>query len=101
VDLVKLFPPIVVVVLPVKEGENKPNNLYPQIEVEELVGTNDDEPKYILRSGAVGQEVFQFEQPIVEGKRLKHDLVRLRLNTHKTRLVIVDGQHRAMALLAL
>jgi hypothetical protein len=101
VDLVKLFPPIVVVVLPVKEGENRPADLYPEVVEEQIEGTNDEPSKYVLRSGTVGQEVFQFEQPIVEGQRLKHDLVRLRLNTHKTRLVIVDGQHRAMALLAL
>lgn len=101
VDLVKLFPPIVVVVLPVKEGENRPADLYPKVYEEETLEQNDEAAKYILRAGAVGQEVFQFEQPIDEGQRLKHDLVRFRLNTHKTRLVIVDGQHRAMALLAI
>lgn len=101
IDLVKLFPPIVVVILPVKENENRPDDFYPIVSEENEPETNDEPPKYVLRSGSVGQEVFQFEQPIDEGKRLKHDLVRLRINTHKTRLVIVDGQHRAMALLAL
>ncbi|GAA6618144.1 DNA sulfur modification protein DndB [Scytonema sp. NUACC26] len=101
VDLVKLFPPIVVVVLPVKEGENRPADLYPKVYEEETLEQNDEAAKYILRAGAIGQEVFQFEQPIDEGQRLKHDLVRFRINTHKTRLVIVDGQHRAMALLAI
>ncbi len=101
VDLVKLFPPIVVVVLPVKEGENRPADLYPPVYEEEIPEQNDEAAKYVLRAGAVGQEVFQFEQPIDEGQRLKHDLVRFRINTHKTRLVIVDGQHRAMALLAI
>ncbi|MBW4482085.1 MAG: hypothetical protein KME14_06050 [Tildeniella torsiva UHER 1998/13D] len=101
IDLVKLFPPIVVVILPVKEDENRPDNLYPEV-IKEILPESEDEPsKCIIRSGSVGQEVFQFEQPIDEGKVLKHDLVRLRINTHKTRLVIVDGQHRAMALLAL
>jgi hypothetical protein len=100
VDLVKLFPPIVVVVLPVKEGENRPADLYPKVDEEEIPEPN-NEATYILRAGALGQEVFQFEQPIDEGQRLKHDLVRFRINTHKTRLVIVDGQHRAMALLAI
>jgi DNA-sulfur modification-associated len=101
VDLVKLFPPVVVVILPVKEGENRPDNLYPEVSEEETQENQEEQGSFILRSGSVGQEVFQFEQPILDGKRLKHDLVRLRLNTHKTRLVIVDGQHRAMALLAL
>lgn len=98
-DLIKLFPPIVVVVLPVEESENRPANLYPSVTEEEQ--RKDDNDYHITRSGAVGEEVFQFEQPIDGGKILKHDLVRFRLNTHKTRLVIVDGQHRAMALLAI
>jgi DNA-sulfur modification-associated len=101
VDLVKLFPPVVVVVLPVKEEENRPAELYSAVVEEEIPAKDDDTPKYIVRSGAVGQEIFQFEQPIDDGEKLKHDLVRFRLNTHRTRLVIVDGQHRAMALLAL
>ena len=55
----------------------------------------------IIRSGAVGAEAFQFEYPIVDGVARQHDLARLKLNTNKVRLVIIDGQHRAMALLAL
>lgn len=101
VDLVKLFPPIVVVVLPLKEAENRPEKLYPKVTEEKEPETDENYGKYILRSSAIGQEVFQFEQPISDGQLLKHDQVRFRLNTHKTRLVIVDGQHRAMALLAL
>ena len=100
-DLIKLFPPIVVIVLPVREDENRPAALYPQVLEETRPPENGGYEKYILRSGAVGKEVFQFEQPIVEGERVAHDLVVFRLNTHKTKLVIVDGQHRAMALLAL
>jgi hypothetical protein len=101
IDLVKLFPPIVVVVLPIQEGENRPDKLYGKVVEEEKAESNEEEGQYILRAGSIGQEIFQFEQPISDGERLKHDLVRFRLNTHKTRLVIVDGQHRAMALLAL
>jgi DNA-sulfur modification-associated len=101
VDLVKFFPPIVVVVLPVKEDENRPADLYSAVIEEEVQAKDDNPPKYIVRSGTIGQEIFQFEQPIDDGEKLKHDLVRFRINTHKTRLVIVDGQHRAMALLAL
>jgi len=101
VDLVKFFPPIVVVVLPVKEDENRPADFYSAVVEDEIPAKDDEPPKYIIRSGSIGQEIFQFEQPIFENERLKHDLVRFRVNTHKTRLVIVDGQHRAMALLAL
>jgi len=100
-DLIKLFPPIVVVVLPVKEQENRPASLYPKISVSESPEENGKEGKYTLRAGAIGREVFQFDQPIMDGERVQHDLVRFRLNTNRSRLVIVDGQHRAMALLAL
>lgn len=55
----------------------------------------------VTRSGEIGSEVFEFEQPIQSGQVNKHDLVTLRLNISKCRLVIVDGQHRAMSLLAL
>lgn len=100
-DLIKLFPPIVVVVLPVQETANRPDDLYPKMFEETTPEEHGDAGKYILRSGAIGKEVFQFEQPIMDGEPLAHDLVLFRLNTNRTRLVIVDGQHRAMALLAL
>lgn len=102
-DLVKLFPPIIVVVLPVHEDRNRPAPFYPERfeGVTRPETTGGDPGQYILRVGDVGQEVFQFEQPISEGKRLAHDLARFRINTHRARLVIVDGQHRAMALLAI
>lgn len=98
-DLVKLFPPIIVVVLPVKAYENKPADLYPTVstDIETMPEGHDAQ---IVRSGVKGQEVFEFVQPLQNGKLYEHDLVRLRLNTNKSRLVIVDGQHRAMALLA-
>ena len=100
-DLIKLFPPIVVVVLPVKEQENRPASLYPKISVSESPEENGKEGKYTIRAGDIGREVFQFDQPIMDGERVQHDLVRFHLNTNRSRLVIVDGQHRAMALLAL
>ena len=98
-DLVKLFPPIVVVVMPVEPNENRPASLYPEVTSGEaqVEGNN---IRYV-RSGAKGQEVFEFLQPFQEGKLYEHDLVRLKLNVNRCRLVIVDGQHRAMALLAL
>jgi hypothetical protein len=101
-DLIKLFPPIIVVVLPVTERENRPADLYPKVDYVPVPPSEEVEhERKFLRAGVVGQEVFQFEQPVVDGQTEPHDLVRFRLNTHKTRLVIVDGQHRAMALLAL
>lgn len=102
VDMVKLFPPVVVVVLPLKEGENKPANRYPAVNwVIEREEQDDAHGIRVLRSGEIGEEVFEFEQPVQDGKLLEHDLVKLRLNTKRCRLVIVDGQHRAMSLLAL
>lgn len=98
-DLVKLFPPIVVVVMPVEPNENRPASLYPEVTSGETQAEGNN-IRYV-RSGAKGQEVFEFMQPFQEGKLYEHDLVRLRLNTNRCRLVIVDGQHRAMALLAL
>jgi len=98
-DLVKLFPPIIVVVLPVKPYENKPDDLYPTVTTN-IEKTPEGHEAQILRSGVKGQEIFEFVQPLVNEKLYEHDLVRLRLNTNKSRLVIVDGQHRAMALLA-
>lgn len=98
-DLVKIFPPIVVVVMPVEANANRPANRYPIVTREECVENGHN--AQIVRSGAKGQEVFEFIQPLEGGKLYQHDLVRLKLNTNRCRLVIVDGQHRAMALLAL
>jgi len=98
-DLVKLFPPIVVVVMPVEANANRPAPRYAKVTHDQRVEAG--HPSEILRSGEAGQEMFEFIQPSVGGKVFQHDLVRLKLNTNRTRLVIVDGQHRAMALLAL
>ena len=101
-DMIKLFPPIVIVVMPIREGRTQPESFYPEVSIETLEPEGDREhPVLSTRSGSVGSEVFQFEQPIDDGRPLTSDLVRLKLNTHRTRLVIVDGQHRAMALLAI
>lgn len=101
-DLVKIFPPIVVVVLPTQPGSARPADLYPTVtriaEQKATIGSHNVE---ITRSGDVGAEVFEFENPIQNGKSNEHDLARLKLNPQSTKLVIVDGQHRAMALLAL
>ncbi len=103
-DLIKFFPPIVVVVLPVESDRNKPAKYYPKLKIEDETRKDDESGVdiwKITQSGDIGNEVFKFEQPIVDDEVLLHDLVSLKLNTSKCRLVIVDGQHRAMALLAL
>jgi hypothetical protein len=98
-DLVKLFPPIIVVVLPVMQYENRPADRYARVTTE--IKQGESYSLRIVRSGEVGQEVFQFEQPIQGDRIIEHDLTRLKLNTNRCKLVIVDGQHRAMALLAI
>ncbi len=102
-DLVKLFPPVIVVVLPTKRDDNRPDGRYPTVSVETVPAsqTGKTYDTLITRSGSVGQEVFQFEQPLQGERVFEHDLTRLKLNTNRCKLVIVDGQHRAMALLAL
>ena len=97
---IKFFPPIVIVVLPVDPHVAKPGRLYPRV-VREVVDDPSRGSAEVVRSGELGQEAFQFISPLVDGKSLHHDLARLKLNTNSTRLVILDGQHRAMALLAI
>lgn len=97
--LVKLFPPIIVMILPKAYGIDRPLRLYPT--VSEYTVQKPDYEANILRIGQAGSELLTLEQPIHEGQLIDHDRVRLSLNTHATRLVIVDGQHRAMALLAI
>jgi hypothetical protein len=99
-DLVKLFPPIVVMVLPTMPTESRPARLYPKVCIEDLPHPDGYRARW-TRSGDVGQEVFEFCQPMVDENVNSHDLNRLKLNTTKTKLVIVDGQHRAMAMLAI
>ncbi|MBA4026703.1 MAG: hypothetical protein C0473_00525 [Cyanobacteria bacterium DS3.002] len=98
-DEVKFFPPIVTVVVPV-DADLSLLPLYPKIENEIIEETGYNLNR--IRSGPVGSETFEFEQVQEEdGELNSFDNARLRLNTSKCQLVIVDGQHRAMALLAL
>lgn len=100
-DLVKLFPPIVVIVLPREPGTNRPAHAYPPVTYETVTSASGEHEERITRAGSVGEEVFEFTQPVVNGKLVTHDFNRLKINTGRTKLVIVDGQHRAMALLAI
>ncbi len=96
--LVKLFPPIIVVLLPTDAG-GKPASFYPPVEGATI---EQDESQFeVVRSGAVGQEVFELRRWLVDGMPQSHDFAELRINTNRCKLVIVDGQHRAMSLLAL
>jgi hypothetical protein len=100
-DAVKLFPPIIILVLPTNAGSNRPSNRYPKVESYEQGAGGSGYKLVIQRSGPVGGETFEFQQPLQNDRLLDHDLNKLRLNTNKCKLIIVDGQHRAMALLAI
>lgn len=102
-NTIKFFPPIVVVVLPVKKHAINPDVLYPEI-TRYLIDKDPDTeaPTDIIRSGEIGAEAFQFQYPHPVGRPADlHSFAKLKLNMNKVRLVIIDGQHRAMALLAL
>ena len=100
-NTIKFFPPIIAVVLPIATGEAKPGKFYPQVSTQTIQRATNDYSSKVVRSGTVGAEAFEFEYPLVEGEEFLHDKARLRLNTNRVRIVIIDGQHRAMALIAL
>src|SRR5690606_19710921 len=80
--------------------DGRPASYYPA--VEELTVDDPRGVKWqVTRSGAVGEEAFEFRQMVRDGKPQPFDYAQLTINTTKCRLAIVDGQHRAMALLAL
>lgn len=97
---VKLFPPIVVVVLPLT-NENTPADYYAPVDEFDEQDDELDANVHIVRSGQVGSEIFELRQVVEDGVAWEHDYAVLRLNTSKVALVIVDGQHRAMGLIAL
>lgn len=99
-DTVKFFPPIVCVVVPVS-GDRRIQDRYPSIETAETQEPGADYKVVTQRSGALGNETFQFEQLKVGDQLQEYDYARLKINTSRCQIVIVDGQHRAMALLAL
>jgi hypothetical protein len=99
--LIKLFPPIVAVALPLK-----PNSRVPDANYRKVRRTLVDSPDHVgvkenrITAGELGEEQFEFFQhyrndtPIPEGAHMS-------LARDNCTLAIVDGQHRAMALLAL
>ncbi len=99
-EQVKFFPPIVAVAIPVSVDKQL-LDCYPKVTEVPIRDAANVVVKRQIRSGTVGDEVFEFELREKLSKLKEFDNARLRLNTSKTRVVIVDGQHRAMALLAL
>jgi hypothetical protein len=97
-NAVKFFPPIVAVVVPVGPQKQLLSS-YPDIESERV--PEDGYTTCIERSGPRGKESFEFEQIEVDGELQNFNNAQLRINTNRCKIVIVDGQHRAMALLAL
>jgi hypothetical protein len=97
-NAVKFFPPIVAVVVPVG-AHNTLLSSYPP--VSEIRKEEGQYTRVIQRSGPQGRDSFEFEQLEVAGELKEFDNARLRINTNKCKIVIVDGQHRAMALLAM
>ena len=97
---VKFFPPIVTAVIPIS-NDKKLLDYYPDVndKIIPVIGTNYEQ--HIIKSGNVGQEVFQFETAVKNKKERYFDNAKLKINTTNCKIVIVDGQHRAMALLAL
>lgn len=98
---VQFFPSIVAVLLPRDAGGLTPQRYYRPIEVGERFDADYQATFRSVRSGPVGSEHFVFEQPMVNHRRENFDANRLRINPRETTLAIIDGQHRAMALLAL
>lgn len=98
---IKLFPPIVVVVLPLKPLSKMPADLYSKV-VQERTESKEHAGYFEQRvtAGDVGEEQFQFLEYVNDGQ-VAPDGARLFLSRDNCALAIVDGQHRAMALLAL
>lgn len=112
-DVFKLFPPIVISVLPWNQVDSKIERKYP--EVTQRVISQDNINK--LKGSEISDSAFpDFDYLVI--KSGSHEALNekwlaswpigdtnessiLKINTDQTKLVIVDGQHRAMALLAL
>lgn len=100
--LVKLFPPIVVVVLPLQETSRRPDHHYAKVST-----VREPEPRQEgfqwerTTAGPKGKEQFQIARLLREDGTVEPAHSQLRLAQGNCALAIVDGQHRAMALLAL
>jgi hypothetical protein len=99
--LIKLFPPIVAVALPLKPNSRVPDANYRKVERTKI---ESQDHKGIterrITAGQTGEEQFQFFQYYRDETALPEG-AKLSLSRDNCTLAIVDGQHRAMALLAL
>lgn len=89
----RFFPPIVAVIVPVDAG-TKIKDYYPEREDKDVTETD-----LKMRITSFG-DVFTVERDISESGQLAQAPVDLSIHPSKAKLVIVDGQHRAMAMLA-
>lgn len=99
--LIKLFPPIVAVALPLKPTSKVPDTYYRK--VTRTVNDYPDHPgvsEHRITAGGLSEEQFEFSQ-LYRGDKPLSEGARLSLSKNNCTLAIVDGQHRAMALLAL
>jgi hypothetical protein len=100
--MVKLFPPIVVVVLPLVEISNRPAERYATVQhTKEPVSESPGYHWDYITAGGVGHEQFQLRRLLRQDGTFDPTNAMLRLARGNCALAIVDGQHRAMALLAL
>ncbi|MDN7942222.1 DNA sulfur modification protein DndB [Burkholderia multivorans] len=100
---IKLFPPIVAIALPLQPVSRMPDTLYRK--VTQTQAPSEQHKGYdelTITAGEVGAEQFQFRQFVLNnGEVMTTDGAMLSLSRDNCALAIVDGQHRAMALLAL
>ncbi|NIA00761.1 DNA sulfur modification protein DndB [Massilia sp. CCM 8734] len=98
---IKLFPPIVAVAMPLKGTSRAPDAHYRKVSRTEI--ESEDHPGITekrITAGALSEEQFEFLQ-LFDGETALADGAQLSMSSHNCSLAIVDGQHRAMALLAL
>jgi hypothetical protein len=98
---IKLFPPIVAIVLPLRATSNTPDALYRKVSTIQKPTAREGYKEIRVTAGAPGEEQFEFLQYYKNDVPLTSDGAKLSLARDNCALAIVDGQHRAMALLAL
>lgn len=99
---IKLFPPIVAIALPLQPVSRMPDTLYRKVtQTQAPSEQHKGFDELTITAGEVGAEQFQFRQFVQNGEVMTTDGAMLSLSRDNCALAIVDGQHRAMALLAL
>lgn len=98
---IKLFPPIVAIVLPLQATSTTPDTLYRKVATTHKATAREGYKEVRITAGTPGEEQFEFLQYFKNDVPLTSDGAKLSLARDNCALAIVDGQHRAMALLAL